>query len=136
MNRFTADRPAPGCGTVEDLNAPAPVEKQILQDSSLQSFIVQPDFEVLVPPEVPYTIRWTLGGCAELLHSDDLWSFRLTRERLEHAAEQGLPPETAIYGWLPMHKGIAGTGGPIFKTVVKGDWPNGILRGDSVVLQQ
>lgn len=28
-------------------------------------FIVQPDFEVLVPPEVPYTVRWTLAGCAE-----------------------------------------------------------------------
>jgi hypothetical protein len=102
VNLFTADRPAPGCGTVEGLSVQAPTEKRILQDSTLQSFIVQPDFEVLVPPEVPYTTRWMLGGCAKLLHSDDLWSFRLTRERLEHAAEQGLSPETVI-SWLAAH---------------------------------
>lgn len=30
-------------------------------------FIVQPDFEVLVPPEVPYRLRWGLAGCAGFL---------------------------------------------------------------------
>lgn len=65
-------------------------------------FIVQPDFEVLVPPEVPYAIRWTLAGYAELLHNQDLWSFRLTREMLESAAELGCPPGNAI-AWLTAH---------------------------------
>ena len=65
-------------------------------------FIVQPDFEVLVPPEVPYTVRWTLAGCAELLHHEDLWSFRLTRERLEAAADQGRAPGEVI-SWLNAH---------------------------------
>ncbi|MEK4007426.1 helicase-associated domain-containing protein [Paenibacillus sp. FSL H3-0333] len=65
-------------------------------------FIVQPDFEVLVPPEVPYTVRWTLAGCAELLHHEDLWSFRLTRERLEAAADQGFAPGEVI-SWLNAH---------------------------------
>lgn len=62
-------------------------------------FIVQPDFEVLVPPECPYSQRWMLAACAELLHSDDLWSYRLTREKLESAAEHGLSPQTVI-SWL------------------------------------
>ncbi|WP_238649792.1 helicase-associated domain-containing protein [Paenibacillus piscarius] len=62
-------------------------------------FIVQPDFEVLVPPEVPYADRWTLAGFAELLHNEDLWSFRLTREKLEAAAEQGAAPGGLI-DWL------------------------------------
>lgn len=62
-------------------------------------FIVQPDFEVLVPPEVPYADRWTLAGFAELLHNEDLWSFRLTREKLEAAAEQGAAPGGLI-AWL------------------------------------
>lgn len=63
-------------------------------------FIIQPDFEVLVLPEVPYRLRWGLAGCAELLSSDDgLWSFRLSREKLEEAAERGLPPE-GIISWL------------------------------------
>lgn len=67
--------------------------------SASPGFIVQPDFEVLVPPEVPYTVRWTLAGCAELLHHEDLWSFRLTRERLEAAADQGRAPGEVI-SWL------------------------------------
>ncbi|MEK5032759.1 helicase-associated domain-containing protein [Paenibacillus sp. FSL R7-0302] len=70
--------------------------------SASPGFIVQPDFEVLVPPEVPYTVRWTLAGCAELLHHEDLWSFRLTRERLEAAADQGFAPGEVI-SWLNAH---------------------------------
>lgn len=65
-------------------------------------FIVQPDFEILVLPETAYDIRWRLAGCAELLHSDDLWSFRLTQKRLEAAAEQGQSPESVI-NWLASH---------------------------------
>ncbi|WP_342477822.1 helicase-associated domain-containing protein [Paenibacillus sp. FSL H7-0350] len=70
--------------------------------SASPGFIVQPDFEVLVPPEVPYTVRWTLAGCAELMHHDDIWSFRLTRERLEAAADQGFVPGEVI-SWLNAH---------------------------------
>lgn len=70
--------------------------------SAAPGFIIQPDFEVLVPPEVPYTVRWTLAGCAELLHHEDLWSFRLTRERLEAAADQGRAPGEVI-SWLNAH---------------------------------
>ncbi|MFF2907397.1 helicase-associated domain-containing protein [Paenibacillus sp. NPDC057934] len=66
------------------------------------AFIVQPDFEVLVPPEVPYAMRWTLAACAELLQCDVLWSFRLTREMLEHAAVQGMPPGE-VFSWLQDH---------------------------------
>lgn len=97
-------------------------QKQVLSGSSLKSretgadwglpaesavpaagrFVVQPDFEVLVPPEVPYTTRWTLAAYAELLHNQDLWSFRLTREMLESAAELGCPPGDAV-AWLTAH---------------------------------
>lgn len=72
------------------------------QSAEAGRFIVQPDFEVLVPPDVPYPVRWTLAGCAELLHNDDLWSFRLTRERLESAAELGASPGEVI-AWLAEH---------------------------------
>ncbi|WP_054940220.1 helicase-associated domain-containing protein, partial [Paenibacillus ihuae] len=65
-------------------------------------FIVQPDFEVLVPPDVDYRLRWGLAGCSELLYADELWSFRLSRMKLEEAAEQGQPPE-AVIGWLASH---------------------------------
>ncbi len=65
-------------------------------------FIVQPDFEVLVPPGVDYRLRWGLAGCSELQYADELWSFRLSRMKLEEAAEQGQQPESVI-GWLASH---------------------------------
>ncbi|WP_379153247.1 helicase-associated domain-containing protein [Paenibacillus sp. sgz5001063] len=67
-----------------------------------KGFIIHPDFEVLVPRECPYIQRWILAACAELLHSDDIWSYRLTREKLESAAELGLSPQTVI-SWLASH---------------------------------
>ncbi|WP_162551107.1 helicase-associated domain-containing protein [Paenibacillus tepidiphilus] len=65
-------------------------------------FIVQPDLEVLVPPEVPYSVRWTLFACAELQDTEAFWSFRLSRQRLEQAAEHGLEPGQVI-AWLAEH---------------------------------
>lgn len=71
-------------------------------ENSNEMFIVQPDFEVLIPPEVSYTVRWILAGCAELLQTDTMWSFRLTREMLVHASERRMPPEEAI-AWIRNH---------------------------------
>lgn len=73
-----------------------------MAENSIAQFIVQPDFEILVPPEVSYTVRWTLAGFTELLHSDVMWSFRLTREMLELASERGMSPEINI-SWLSDH---------------------------------
>lgn len=73
-----------------------------MAENSNVQFIVQPDFEVLIPPEVPYIVRWTLAKCSELLQTDTMWSFRLTREKLEHASERGMPPEEAI-AWIKDH---------------------------------
>jgi hypothetical protein len=67
-----------------------------------EQFIVQPDFEVLIPPEVSYRVRWILAECAELLQTDTMWSFRLTREMLVHASERGMPPEEAV-AWIRDH---------------------------------
>lgn len=92
--RWTAAKP-----TLTLSSSPLPVS---VMNHSMIQFIVQPDFEVLVPPEVPYSVRWTLAGCAELLQSDVMWSFRLTRERLELASESVESPETII-SWLDNH---------------------------------
>lgn len=73
-----------------------------MAENSNVQFIVQPDFEVLVPPEVSYIVRWTLAECAELLQTDTMWSFRLTREMLVHASERGMPPQVAI-AWIREH---------------------------------
>lgn len=76
-----------------------PAVRDTLPAAVVSGLIVQPDFEVLVPPEVPYADRWVLAGFAELLHHEDLWSFRLTRGKLEAAAEQGTAPGEII-AWL------------------------------------
>ncbi|MEC0168791.1 helicase-associated domain-containing protein [Paenibacillus graminis] len=101
-----------------------PQQDEIRPASDSPGFIVQPDFEVLVPAECPYSHRWLLAGCAELQHSDDLWSYRLTREKLESAAEQGLSPETVI-SWLADH---AQGGLPAQVELSLRQWSKGIGR--------
>ncbi|MNB66730.1 hypothetical protein D3C75_132090 [compost metagenome] len=61
--------------------------------------IVQPDLEVLVREEASFRIRWSLACFAELVLPEGMWSFRLTRERLEQAVKRGMKPG-AIAEWL------------------------------------
>ncbi|MBD7967834.1 helicase-associated domain-containing protein [Paenibacillus gallinarum] len=60
---------------------------------------VQPDFEVIVPPDAPYSIRWLLEGCAELAVRDHMTIYKLTRERLNEGAEVSITP-SLVLTWL------------------------------------
>ncbi|GIP41878.1 hypothetical protein J45TS6_03370 [Paenibacillus sp. J45TS6] len=60
---------------------------------------VQPDFEVIVPPDAPYSIRWLLEGCADLAVRDHMTIYKLTRERLSEGAEVGITP-SLVLTWL------------------------------------
>ncbi|WP_246553712.1 helicase-associated domain-containing protein [Paenibacillus tritici] len=116
---------APGSAPLAlDCTPLAPGSAPPAPDCAATGFIVQPDFEVLVPPEVPYAVRWSLAGYAELLHNEDLWSFRLTRERLEAAAEQGSDPSEVI-AWLSAH---AAGGLPEQVELSLRQWARGIGR--------
>ncbi|SET47307.1 helicase-associated domain-containing protein [Paenibacillus sp. NFR01] len=66
------------------------------------TLLVQPDLEVLVPPGTGFAVRWKLAQLAEPLHTEELWSFRLSRARLEQSAGKGLDPE-ALIRWLAEH---------------------------------
>lgn len=83
-----------------------PVGDTLISDSAVlnsqEQFIVQPDFEILIPPEASYSVRWTLAGCAELQHTDTMWSFRLTREMLVQASERGKSASQVI-SWIEKH---------------------------------
>ncbi|NJJ38980.1 helicase-associated domain-containing protein [Paenibacillus apii] len=68
-------------------------------DPAEARIIVQPDLEVLVPEETPYSLRWSLACFAELVQIDSMWSLRLTRERLERASSRGISPDEVIR-WL------------------------------------
>ncbi|MEC2345753.1 helicase-associated domain-containing protein [Paenibacillus barengoltzii] len=58
--------------------------------------IVQPDFELLVPPDVPFTVRFELEFCAELASSGMMSVYRLTRAGLEQASRLGRTPQEIL----------------------------------------
>lgn len=52
-------------------------------------WIVQPDYEVLVPPDVPMSARWELACFAELAAPDQVAVYRLTKSSVRRAAAAG-----------------------------------------------
>lgn len=70
------------------------------QDRS--GIFVQPDYEVMVPPNTSKRLRWILEGCAELRSRDRMSIYKLTKERLHLAAEHGLGPDT-VMEWLEQY---------------------------------
>ncbi|ASA21030.1 helicase-associated domain-containing protein [Paenibacillus donghaensis] len=134
--RWTAGKPLPeaggGAGLWDglEMDMDMDMEPDSYVETASPSFIVQPDYEILVPPEVPYAVRWSLAGCAELLLSDTLWSYRLTRAQLEFALEQGLDAgqvcrwlESHALGGLPpvVRTSLAQWGRSLGRTTLSGD---------------
>ncbi|MEK4732658.1 helicase-associated domain-containing protein [Paenibacillus sp. FSL L8-0641] len=54
------------------------------------TFYVQPDFEILVPPDVAYDVRWRLECCCERVTGDRMAIYRITRESVTEAIELGM----------------------------------------------
>ncbi|KIL41153.1 hypothetical protein SD70_08960 [Gordoniibacillus kamchatkensis] len=52
-------------------------------------FYVQPDFEIVVPPDVPAAVRWELGCCAEHAATDQVYTYRITKESIQFGCENG-----------------------------------------------
>ncbi|MGZ7443787.1 helicase-associated domain-containing protein [Paenibacillus sp. TH7-28] len=55
--------------------------------------IVQPDFEILVPPDVPFSVRFELEACCEHVATDVMSVYRLTRASVAGASRYGRTPE-------------------------------------------
>ncbi|MFB9279882.1 helicase-associated domain-containing protein [Cohnella cellulosilytica] len=64
-----------------------------LQDDA---FIVQPDGEILVPPEVGLRTRWSLHDLAEMTQADALCVYRLTPRSCEQAYRAGYSQREAL----------------------------------------
>ncbi|WP_138493124.1 helicase-associated domain-containing protein [Paenibacillus pinistramenti] len=56
----------------------------------------EPNYEILVPPDTPYTVRWELELCCEPVSEDVMTVYRLTRESVEAALHAGRTPEEII----------------------------------------
>ncbi|MDR9852807.1 helicase-associated domain-containing protein [Paenibacillus sp. VCA1] len=59
-------------------------------EASASGFFVQPDFDVLCPPDVPFLLRWKLLAFAELVQCDRVSVYKLTRAGIAKAAEKGI----------------------------------------------
>ncbi|WP_052759712.1 helicase-associated domain-containing protein [Paenibacillus sp. DMB20] len=61
--------------------------------NGIEGFLfVQPDYEVLVPPGTPFTVRWQLALCAERVSDDHMSVYRLTKSSVTSAADLGMSP--------------------------------------------
>ncbi len=52
-------------------------------------FYVQPDFEIMVPPEVPFSVRWELEAFTESRVTDRLCIYRITSEAVSKGIRLG-----------------------------------------------
>jgi len=57
---------------------------------------VQPDFEIMVPPDVTPLVRWNLEMGAELMSRDRMSIYRITKERIVAASERGFTADVMI----------------------------------------
>ncbi|MCP1132829.1 helicase-associated domain-containing protein [Paenibacillus polysaccharolyticus] len=81
-------------------------------------FYVQPDFEVMVPPDVPAEVCWRLEQYCERITRDQMSIYRLTKARAETAAASGVKWE-GIADFLQRH-GQGGLPSQVFVTLK--DW--------------
>lgn len=57
---------------------------------------IQPDFDILIPPDVPYTLRFQAALCTERLSDDVMSVYRLTRDSVLDAVRAGIDPDQII----------------------------------------
>jgi len=73
-----------------------------VDDDRAGKLFVQADFEILIPPDVPNTVKFTAARCTERVSDDRMTVYRLTRESVTQAAESGLYPDR-IAAFLSEH---------------------------------
>jgi len=103
--------------------APGPVES---------SFLLQPNFELLVPPYLERSALWTLGLAADLVRLDQVAVYRLDRSSVYRALSAGLS-ETAL---VEFFRRRSRTGIPANAVQALRDWSAafGRLRFEQVCL--
>ena len=71
-------------------------EAQQELDSAKNVFFVQPDFEIMVPPEVVPQVRWKIENCAELLSCDRMSIYRISKEQILNASHRGFTSDKVV----------------------------------------
>jgi hypothetical protein len=104
-----------------DMLRPADAEDTLQEQGT---FYVQPDFEILVPPDVAYDVRWWLECCCERVTGDRMVVYRITRESVTEAIELGMEAK-AISALLDKH---SRTGVPDHVRVAVEQWAGDVGR--------
>ncbi len=87
-------------------------------EEETESFFIQPDGEIMVPPHVGLADRWFLEEISERITADRLFIYRLTRKSCARACESGIQ-EQEVRRFLEQ-----GSGAPLPETVSEAltDW--------------
>ncbi|WP_188016963.1 helicase-associated domain-containing protein [Paenibacillus antarcticus] len=59
-------------------------------DAITSRYYVQPDFDIIVLPDVPYVLRWKLMMFTDIGKSDRMSIYRLTKESITRAVKRGV----------------------------------------------
>ncbi|MGG3282657.1 helicase-associated domain-containing protein [Paenibacillus solani] len=87
---------------------------------------VQADFEILIPPDVPNTVKFTAARCTERVSDDRMTVYRLTRESVAQSAKAGMGPDK-ITAFLMEHA-AAGIPENVLTALVQ--WGKEVKRSD------
>ncbi|MCJ8011285.1 helicase-associated domain-containing protein [Paenibacillus sp. KQZ6P-2] len=65
-------------------------ESAVHSEQETERFYVQPDFDIICPPGVPFRLRWKLLACVDLVQCDRVSVYKLTRASSARAVEKGM----------------------------------------------
>lgn len=85
--------------TDEHLNEHLTKERNTAKDGHI---IIQPDFEILVPPDVPMLVRFELEACSENIVMDTMSVYRISEDSVKQASKHGRTPDD-ILAFLHKH---------------------------------
>jgi hypothetical protein len=67
------------------------------RSASIGKFYVQSDYEILVPPDVSFAVRWELTFISDHIQTDQVGIYRLTEQSLQRALQSGRAIEQCIH---------------------------------------
>ncbi|WP_456289777.1 helicase-associated domain-containing protein [Paenibacillus sp. AK002] len=74
-------------------------------DTGSSGLFIQPDFDILIPPDVPNSVKFQAACCTDRILDDVMTVYRLTRDSVMQAAKAGMDPE-GIVAFFTKHAAV------------------------------
>ncbi|NEW05443.1 hypothetical protein GK047_05350 [Paenibacillus sp. SYP-B3998] len=107
-------------------------EHPVATTSAPRSLYVQPDFELLLPPDISLALEWEIAAFADLVSSDIVRTYRITKESFHRASERGSSSERILL-FLQQHA-CYDIPEPVVLTLQQWDRQTGKLHIEEVTL--